>query len=76
MIKLLTPHHMLLQILHFFISLNFTFQETTTSRRLALSSLNACTDYDFEIVPWIDDYMAEDDSETAEVHTKIIWKSL
>ena len=76
LIKLLTPHQKSLQILYFFILLKFTFQETTTSRRLALSSLNACTDYDFEIVPWIDDYMAEDDSETAEVHTKFICRSL
>ena len=43
----------------------------TTSRRLPLSSLAACTDYDFEIVPWIDDYMAEDDKETAEVHRNL-----
>ena len=66
--KVLTPHHMLVQILYFVIILKFSFQVMTTSRRLSLSSLKGCTDYDFEIVPWIDDYMAEDDSETAEVH--------
>ena len=48
----------------------------TTSRRLRLTSLAACTDYDFEIVPWIDDYMAEDDLETAEVHKNICLKTL
>ena len=48
--------------------MKFSFQVRTTSRKLSLSSLKACTDYDFEIVPWIDDYMAEDDSEIAEVH--------
>ena len=48
----------------------------TTSRRLSLSSLKGCTDYDFEIVPWIDDYMAEDDSETEEVQEKFNYRPL
>ena len=33
--------------------------------------LDACTDYDFKIIPSIDDYMSEDDEETAEVHKNI-----
>ena len=44
----------------------------TTSRNLSISGLAACTDYDFEIVPWIDDYMAEEDLETAEVHINFL----
>ena len=44
------------------------FQETTTSRRLTLSSLKACTEYDFEITPWIDDFMSEDDEEQEVQH--------
>ena len=39
----------------------------TRSRRLPLPSLNSSTDYTFEIVPWISDYMAEDDLAIEEV---------
>ena len=74
--KVLTPHHMSVKILYFVILLKFSFQVMTTSRRLSLSSLKGCTDYDFEIVPWIDDYMAEDDSETEEVQEKFNYRPL